>query len=192
MEGHHPRIRPGQHPRDDQRPKVNIHPLTNRPNRIHPTRIPFPHQLKPNPIAASQPTSRPTTEATRKLPRKTRDGVADHNSNLTLMKNGNNFRYSETADRLSVLFRDQPQTPLERAVYWAEFNLRHNGAKHLRLGSRHLAPYQRSLLDVYAVITAIIAIPVVLLAIIICKCCCSSSFSSTSLKKSIPDKRKKH
>ena len=82
--------------------------------------------------------------------------------------------------------RDQPQTPLERAVYWIEFNLRHDGAKHLRLGSRHLAPYQRTMIDVYALIAAVIVVPIILLVVTIRKCC-----HCCSKKSKLRDDKKK-
>ena len=79
--------------------------------------------------------------------------------------------------------RDQPETPLERAVYWTEFVMRHKGAKHLRLGSRYLAPYQRAMIDVYCVIAAVILFPVALLVAIIRKCCCSKRVKLQDVKK---------
>lgn len=33
---------------------------------------------------------------------------------------------------LRQLIQDQPMKPLDRAVWWIEYVLRHNGAKHLR------------------------------------------------------------
>jgi len=53
--------------------------------------------------------------------------------------------------KLSVIFRDQPQTPLEQAVFWTEYVLRHGG-KHLRSASVELPLYQYLLLDVIAVL----------------------------------------
>jgi glucuronosyltransferase len=50
---------------------------------------------------------------------------------------------------LSAIFKDQPESPLDRAVFWAEFVVRHNGAAHLRSGSRDLYWYQYYLLDVW-------------------------------------------
>merc|ERR1712136_242614 len=95
----------------------------------------------------------------------------------------NNPRFSETAEKLSELMRDQPETPLERAVYWTEFVMRHKGARHLRLGSRYLAPYQRALIDVYCVIAAVILLPIALLVFVIRKCCCSKRVKPQDDKK---------
>ena len=79
--------------------------------------------------------------------------------------------------------RDQPQNPLERAVYWTEFNLRHKGAKHLRLGSRYLAWYERAMIDVYGIIAAVVLLPIILVAIFVRKCCCSKKTLAASDKK---------
>ena len=99
------------------------------------------------------------------------------------MQNFNDDRFSETAEKLSELMRDQPETPLERAVYWTEFVMKHKGAKHLRLGSRYLAPYQRAMIDVYGVIAAVILLPIALLVVVIRKCCCSKRVKSEDDKK---------
>jgi glucuronosyltransferase len=54
--------------------------------------------------------------------------------------------------RLSAVFRDQPQTPLDRAVYWTEYVIRHKGAPHLRSAAVDLSWYQYLLLDVMLVL----------------------------------------
>nr|CAD7200640.1 unnamed protein product [Timema douglasi] len=57
-------------------------------------------------------------------------------------------RYKTNAQEASRLFRDQPETPLERAVYWTEYVIRHKGATHLRSASLTLSWYQYYLLDI--------------------------------------------
>ncbi|XP_045540281.1 UDP-glycosyltransferase UGT5-like [Papilio machaon] len=44
----------------------------------------------------------------------------------------NNNSYRENIVRLRSIMQDQPQSPLERAVWWTEHVLRHGGARHLR------------------------------------------------------------
>ncbi|KAF4519362.1 UDP-glycosyltransferase-06, partial [Ephemera danica] len=64
----------------------------------------------------------------------------------------NDPKIREEADRRSAVFRDQPETPLDRAIFWVEYVIRHRGAPHLRSASVDLAWYQRQLLDVAAAI----------------------------------------
>ncbi|KPJ00056.1 Ecdysteroid UDP-glucosyltransferase [Papilio xuthus] len=47
--------------------------------------------------------------------------------------------YRDNVKRLRTLMQDQPQTPLERAVWWTEYVLRNGGAKHLRAPAANLS-----------------------------------------------------
>jgi hypothetical protein len=62
------------------------------------------------------------------------------------------YRYRENAQRLSRIYRDQPHTPLEQAVFWTEYLIRHKGAPHMRSPALHLTWYQYFLLDVIAIL----------------------------------------
>ncbi|CAL4087206.1 unnamed protein product, partial [Meganyctiphanes norvegica] len=44
----------------------------------------------------------------------------------------NNPKYKSSASAVSKIIRDQPETPVERAVFWTEYVIRHKGAPHLR------------------------------------------------------------
>lgn len=46
------------------------------------------------------------------------------------------------------MFRDQKETPLERAVFWTEYVIRHKGAALLQSPARHLYFYQYYMIDV--------------------------------------------
>lgn len=70
------------------------------------------------------------------------------------------------------MFRDQFEPPLQRAVFWTEFLLRHQGAEHLRLGSINLTSYQRALFDVYLVLALVVSVSVLLSYLCVRKCCC--------------------
>ncbi|XP_047118122.1 UDP-glycosyltransferase UGT5-like [Schistocerca piceifrons] len=67
----------------------------------------------------------------------------------------NDTRYREQAKHLSLLFRDRPRPPLEEAVYWVEYVLRHQGARHLRSAALDLTWYQLLLLDVATFLVAV-------------------------------------
>ncbi|KAK3929059.1 UDP-glycosyltransferase UGT5 [Frankliniella fusca] len=60
--------------------------------------------------------------------------------------------YQQSAKALSERFRDRPMSPLDTAVYWTEYVIRHQGAPHLRGAARNLAWYQEALLDVFGVL----------------------------------------
>ncbi|KAL1256228.1 hypothetical protein QQF64_011773 [Cirrhinus molitorella] len=50
----------------------------------------------------------------------------------------NNASYKESMQRLSDLHRDMPIKPLDSALFWIEFVMRHKGAAHLRSESYKL------------------------------------------------------
>ncbi|XP_057380501.1 UDP-glycosyltransferase UGT5-like [Daphnia carinata] len=56
--------------------------------------------------------------------------------------------YAEKMKQVSSIMRDQLESPVERAIYWIEYVIRHQGAPHLRSAARELSFYQRGLLDV--------------------------------------------
>ncbi|KAF2358362.1 UDP-glucuronosyl/UDP-glucosyltransferase [Trinorchestia longiramus] len=49
-----------------------------------------------------------------------------------------NPKYKENIDGMSAHFRDLPMSPVETAVYWTEYVIRHRGAGHLRSPSMNL------------------------------------------------------
>ncbi|GAB6020721.1 hypothetical protein CHUAL_003385 [Chamberlinius hualienensis] len=68
-------------------------------------------------------------------------------------------RYKKKANELSVLTRDRPQPPLETAVYWVEYIIRHKGAPHLKnAGAQQLNLIQYLGLDILAFLLTILVI----------------------------------
>ncbi|XP_054239050.1 UDP-glucuronosyltransferase 2A2-like isoform X1 [Indicator indicator] len=92
-----------------------------------------------------------------------------------------NSTYKENALRLSKIHHDQPLKPLDRAVFWIEFVMRHKGAKHLRPAAHHLTWYQYHCLDVLAFLFACTATAIFLLS----KCClfCCSKCGRVAKRK---------
>jgi glucuronosyltransferase len=76
---------------------------------------------------------------------------------------GDCHRYRENAQRPSPIFWDQPITPLEQAVYWTEYVIKHKGAPHLRSAVLDLAWYQYFLLDVISVLALAVGSVVLIL-----------------------------
>uniref|UniRef100_A0A8C6SL48 UDP-glucuronosyltransferase n=1 Tax=Neogobius melanostomus TaxID=47308 RepID=A0A8C6SL48_9GOBI len=57
-------------------------------------------------------------------------------------------KYRENMKRLSELHRDQPMKPMDKAMFWIEFVMRHRGAKHLITESYKLSKIQYHCIDV--------------------------------------------
>ncbi|XP_038131422.1 UDP-glucuronosyltransferase 2C1-like [Cyprinodon tularosa] len=64
--------------------------------------------------------------------------------------------YREKMKKLSSLQRDQPMKPLDRAIFWIEFVMRHKGAAHLRTESYKMSKIQYYSIDVLAFLLSII------------------------------------
>ncbi|XP_062963290.1 UDP-glucuronosyltransferase 2B4-like isoform X3 [Cynocephalus volans] len=89
--------------------------------------------------------------------------------------------YKENIMRLSRINHDQPTKPLDRAVFWIEFVMRHKGAKHLRVAAHDLNWVQYHSLDVIGFLLACVA--TVIFAITKCCLLCCQKFSKTGKKK---------
>ncbi|KAM7343502.1 UDP-glycosyltransferase UGT4-like isoform 1-T1 [Cochliomyia hominivorax] len=76
--------------------------------------------------------------------------------------------YINIAKTLSQRFRDQQNTPMERAIYWIEYVLRHKGAAHLRNMGQSLTWWQFYNIDVILFIICL-CILLITLALIILK-----------------------
>ncbi|KAM6269834.1 UDP-glucuronosyltransferase 2A2-like isoform 2-T2 [Porphyrio hochstetteri] len=94
----------------------------------------------------------------------------------------NNATYKENAVRLSMIHHDQPVKPLDRAVFWIEFVMRHKGAKHLRPAAHDLTWYQYHCLDVLAFLFTCVASAVFIL-VKCCLFCCRRCGRITKKKK---------
>ncbi|XP_049939921.1 UDP-glucosyltransferase 2-like isoform X1 [Schistocerca serialis cubense] len=79
-------------------------------------------------------------------------------------------KYRQRAAELSQLFHDQPQQPLERAIFWTEYVLRHGGATHLRSAALDLYWWQLALLDVAAAVAVCTLVPVLLCLFVVRRC----------------------
>uniref|UniRef100_A0A670YZP9 UDP glucuronosyltransferase family 2 member A2 n=1 Tax=Pseudonaja textilis TaxID=8673 RepID=A0A670YZP9_PSETE len=72
----------------------------------------------------------------------------------------------KNALKVSEIHHAQLIKPLDRAIFWIEFVIRHKGAKHLQVAAHHLTWYQYHCLDVIALIGC-----TVVFAFIVFKCC---------------------
>ncbi|XP_048220826.1 UDP-glucuronosyltransferase 2B31-like [Perognathus longimembris pacificus] len=92
-----------------------------------------------------------------------------------------NPSYKENAMRLSRIHHDQPVKPLDRAVFWIEFVMRHKGAKHLRPAVHDLTWLQYHSLDVIGFLLACVAAVI----FIFTRCClfCCRKLTKSGKKK---------
>ncbi|XP_053511186.1 UDP-glucuronosyltransferase 1A10 isoform X5 [Artibeus jamaicensis] len=94
----------------------------------------------------------------------------------------NDKSYKENIMQLSSLHKDRPIEPLDLAVFWVEFVMRHKGAPHLRPAAHDLTWYQYHSLDVIGFLLAI----VLGVVFIVYKCCafgCSKCFGKKRVVK---------
>lgn len=82
----------------------------------------------------------------------------------------NETNFSENAKRASVVFRDQLVTPLERAAYWMEYLIRHNGAPHFRSAAQNLSYIEYYLYDVQSILFGLAAMVLVIAWKIVAAC----------------------
>ncbi|XP_021163163.2 UDP-glucuronosyltransferase 2C1 [Fundulus heteroclitus] len=65
-----------------------------------------------------------------------------------------NSTYGNTMRTLSKLHKDQPMKPLDQAVFWIEYVMRHKGARHLQTHSHKMSWFVYSSVDVFAALLA--------------------------------------
>ncbi|XP_046660641.1 UDP-glucosyltransferase 2-like isoform X1 [Homalodisca vitripennis] len=75
----------------------------------------------------------------------------------------NDRRYKDNAEMISRIVRDQPMSPIDSAVYWIEYVLRHRDTQHLRPASAVQPWYQLWLLDVVAAVLVFICLTFLIL-----------------------------
>ncbi|XP_077059814.1 UDP-glucuronosyltransferase 1A6-like isoform X1 [Siphateles boraxobius] len=79
----------------------------------------------------------------------------------------NESSYKQKMEKLSAIHNDRPMQPLDLAVYWTEFVMRHKGAEHLRPAAHDLNWLQYHSLDVIGFLLFI----VLTVTLVTFKCC---------------------
>ncbi|XP_044255719.1 UDP-glucosyltransferase 2-like [Tribolium madens] len=62
--------------------------------------------------------------------------------------------YKKNAEQISKQFKDRPLSPLDTAIFWVEYVIRHNGAPQLRSAGADLPWYQYYLIDVVVILAS--------------------------------------
>ncbi|XP_063921929.1 UDP-glycosyltransferase UGT5-like [Zophobas morio] len=98
----------------------------------------------------------------------------------------NNSKYKENAKKISENFHDRQVSPMETAIYWVEYVIRHKGAPHLRVAALDLPWYQYYLVDVIGflvLVSAVISYISYYLVRTVCKKICNKRKSKKLKKK---------
>ncbi|XP_059808849.1 UDP-glucuronosyltransferase 2A2-like [Hypanus sabinus] len=96
-----------------------------------------------------------------------------HSTNLlqALHEVINGTFYWDNMKKLSALHRDQPVSPMERAVFWIEYVARHKGAGHLRSESYRLPWYAYYCVDVMVLLLSMLLMAIVLVVVALKRLC---------------------
>ncbi|XP_065085802.1 UDP-glucosyltransferase 2-like isoform X3 [Ochlerotatus camptorhynchus] len=78
-----------------------------------------------------------------------------------------NKKYKRNIERLAKLVRDQPMRPLDKAVWWTEYVIRHQGASHLRYKQAQMPAWQYHYYDVVATLLATALVVLALVAYVL-------------------------
>ncbi|XP_061463769.1 UDP-glucuronosyltransferase 1A1-like isoform X3 [Rhineura floridana] len=84
-------------------------------------------------------------------------------------------KYKENIQRLSALHLDRPIQPIDLAVHWVEFVMKHKGAPHLRPAAHDLNCIQYHSIDVIAFLLAV-ALLALFISLKCCLFCCRKCF----------------
>lgn len=95
----------------------------------------------------------------------------------------NDTRYKERMTEISAIHKDRPIEPLDLAVHWIEFVMRHKGADHLRPAAHDLNWIQYHSLDVIAFLMAVV-LAATFIGFKCCLFCCRKLFCRRHLQKS--------
>ncbi|KAK3568588.1 hypothetical protein QTP86_009403 [Hemibagrus guttatus] len=101
---------------------------------------------------------------------------------VALRKVLNDKSYREKITELSLVHKDCPIEPLDLAVFWSEFVMRHGGAEHLRPAAHNLNWVQYHSLDVIGFLLLVLAV-VIFISIKTCTFCFRKCFRRTPKSK---------
>ncbi|KAJ8982534.1 hypothetical protein NQ317_018575 [Molorchus minor] len=102
----------------------------------------------------------------------------------TIQEMLNNAQYSHLTKEYSSRMRDQPQTPLQRAVFWAEYVIRHKDAAHfLSPKSRDMSLFVSSSTDVILFLAVVLIVSLFVICTVVRKMY-GCLFRSTKKEKS--------
>ncbi|XP_072946231.1 UDP-glucosyltransferase 2-like [Epargyreus clarus] len=84
------------------------------------------------------------------------DSLTEEGFRAAILNVTEDSSYRENIKRLRTIINDQPQTALERAIWWIEHVLRHGGAKHLRAPAVNMSWAEYYELDLVIIVISIL------------------------------------
>lgn len=69
-----------------------------------------------------------------------------------------NATYTNIVKSKSMRYRDRPMSALDSAVFWVEYVIRHNGARHLKSDAAYMNMFQQNSLDVIAFLVIVLIV----------------------------------
>lgn len=94
-----------------------------------------------------------------------------------------NPKYQKNVLKIAKRLQDQPQTPMEKAMFYIEYVIRHEGAHFMQSSAQHLNFIEYHNLDVYGILMAAAFIAILLPIFIIKKIFASLCCKKASLSK---------
>uniref|UniRef100_A0A3Q1H6R4 UDP-glucuronosyltransferase n=2 Tax=Anabas testudineus TaxID=64144 RepID=A0A3Q1H6R4_ANATE len=98
--------------------------------------------------------------------------VNGHNFEQSLLEVLHQDSYRVNIQRLSRLHRDQPVAPMDQAIFWVEYVMRHKGAPHLRTEAYKMPWYSYYSLDVVLVLLTAVTLLLLSSLVIFRFVCC--------------------
>uniref|UniRef100_A0A1I8NDZ1 UDP-glucuronosyltransferase n=1 Tax=Musca domestica TaxID=7370 RepID=A0A1I8NDZ1_MUSDO len=75
--------------------------------------------------------------------------------------------YRERIMEISRIYHDQPMKPMDVAIYWTEYVLRHRGAAHLQTPAQKMSFIQKHSIDTVGVLIAVVVLLLVAVDVVI-------------------------
>lgn len=82
-----------------------------------------------------------------------------------------NPKYKEKIRIYSDAFRDQKETPLERAIWWIEWTMRHPVKNIFQSDGNSLHFFENESMDVIGFLTIVVALLICAIVLLVIKCC---------------------
>lgn len=95
-----------------------------------------------------------------------------------------NKKYQINVEKIKNRLLDQPQTPMEKAMFWIEYVIRHDGAHFMQTSAQHLSFIEYNNLDIYGTILAVLLL-VILVPVWVIRKIIRKIFCNTCLKKKL-------